>query len=491
LLDVLCATGALLLAQAKQKKLRMTDPVMFTRGFSIGLVALLQAIMPSVIAVGMLVLLCHVYGTEFTDFFRVLALAVAVLSSLLPRGRTNGQTPVVPAAMPLALSVLVRWMVIIAILLGIGYVTKYSEDFSRRVVLTWVVVTPALLVVTALYLHEIMRRLLNDPAVKRRVAFVGCNEASLALARKINENSASLGLMVQGFFDDRGAERLGDCGDMRRLGSLTDIMTAVQGKHVDAIFVALPIRQVQRAMDIVEELRNTTVSIYYVPDLVVFDLLQARVGELLGMPVVAMCETPFYGYGGLVKRITDVVFALAILAAAAPLMVLISLAIRFTSPGPVLFKQRRYGLDGREILVYKFRTMTVLEDGAQVHQATRTDSRITPLGRYLRRYSLDELPQLFNVLRGNMSLVGPRPHAVAHNEEYRRLIKGYMVRHKAPPGITGLAQINGCRGETARLEDMQARLDYDLEYLRRWSPLLDLKILALTAVRMLRDDKAY
>jgi len=135
--------------------------------------------------------------------------------------------------------------------------------------------------------------------------------------------------------------------------------------------------------------------------------------------------------------------------------------------------------------------MTVLEDGGRVHQATRTDSRVTRVGRFLRRYSLDELPQLFNVLQGTMSLVGPRPHAVAHNEEYRQLIKGYMVRHKAPPGITGLAQINGCRGETARVEDMQARVNYDLEYLRRWSPLLDLKILALTAVRVLRDEKAY
>jgi putative colanic acid biosynthesis UDP-glucose lipid carrier transferase len=469
----------------------MTDPVMFTRGFSIALVALLQAIMPPIIAVGMLVLLCHVYDAEFTDFFQVLAVSVAVLSSLLPRGRTNGQTPVVPAAVPLALSVLARWLVIIAVLLGIGYVTKYSEDFSRRVVLTWVVVTPALLVLMALYLHEIMRRLLNDPAVKRRVAFVGCTEASLTLAERISKNSQTLGLTVHGFFDDRSPDRLGPCGDMRRLGSLADIVTAVQRNQVDAIFVALPIRQVQRVMDLVEELRNTTVSIYYVPDLLVFDLIQARTGELLGMPVVAMCETPFYGYGGLVKRITDVAFALAILAIAAPLMLLVALGVKLTSPGPVLFKQRRYGLDGHEITVYKFRTMTVLEDGAQVHQATRTDSRVTKLGRFLRRYSLDELPQLFNVLQGTMSLVGPRPHAIAHNEEYRRLIKGYMVRHKAPPGITGLAQINGCRGETARIEDMQARLNYDLEYLRRWSPLLDLKILALTALRVLKDEKAY
>jgi Undecaprenyl-phosphate glucose phosphotransferase len=464
---------------------------MFTRGFSIALVSLLQAIMPSLIAVGTLVLLCHAYGVVFSDFFQVLAVAVAILSSVLPRGRSNGQQPVLPAAIPLALSVIVRWMLMVAILLGIGYVTKYSEDFSRRVVLTWVAVTPALLVLVALYLHEMMRRLLNDPKHTRGVAFVGCTEVSLMLADRITRNSRSLGMTVHGFFDDRSPDRLGHCGSMRRLGAMSDIFTAVQRKHIDAIFVALPVRQVQRVMDLVQELRNTTVSIYYLPDLCALDLLQARTGELLGMPVVSMCETPFYGYGGLVKRITDVAFAAAILVIATPLMLAIAAAIKFTSAGPVIFKQRRYGLDGKEILVHKFRTMTVLEDGGYVQQATRSDSRITRVGRFLRRYSLDELPQLFNVLQGTMSLVGPRPHAVAHNEEYRQLIKGYMVRHKAPPGITGLAQINGCRGETTRVEDMQARVNYDLEYLRRWSPLLDLKILALTAVRVLRDDKAY
>jgi putative colanic acid biosynthesis UDP-glucose lipid carrier transferase len=469
----------------------MTDPVMFTRGFSIALVSLLQAIMPSLIAVGMLVFLCYAYGVVFSDFFQVLAVAVAILSSVLPRGRSNGQQPVLPAALPLALSVLVRWMVIVAILLGVGFITKYSEDFSRRVVGTWVLATPVLLVIVALYLHEWMRRLLNDPKSLRRVAFVGCTDVSLMLADRITRNSRSLGMTVHGFFDDRGPDRLGHCGSMRRLGTMSEIVSAVQSNQLDAIFVALPIRQVPRVMELVQELRNTTVSIYYLPDICALDLIQARTGELLGMPVVSMCETPFYGYGGLVKRMTDVAFAVAILTFAAPLMLLIALAVKVTSRGPVLFKQRRYGLDGREILVYKFRTMTVLEDGDQVHQATRTDSRVTRLGRFLRRYSLDELPQLFNVLSGTMSLVGPRPHAIAHNEEYRRLIKGYMVRHKAPPGITGLAQINGCRGETARVEDMQARVNYDLEYLRRWSPLLDLKILALTAIRVLKDDKAY
>jgi len=157
----------------------------------------------------------------------------------------------------------------------------------------------------------------------------------------------------------------------------------------------------------------------------------------------------------------------------------------------VIFKQRRYGLDGNEITVYKFRTMTVTEDGPSVAQATRNDARVTPLGRYLRRYSLDELPQLINVLQGRMSVVGPRPHAVAHNEQYRKVIRGYMVRHKVMPGITGLAQINGCRGETSQIEEMERRVHYDLEYLRLWSIGLDFRILARTLSALLRDKKAY
>jgi putative colanic acid biosynthesis UDP-glucose lipid carrier transferase len=185
------------------------------------------------------------------------------------------------------------------------------------------------------------------------------------------------------------------------------------------------------------------------------------------------------------------VLASLMLLIASPMLLMIALAIKLTSPGSIIFKQRRYGLDGQEIVVYKFRTMTSSDDGSQVHQATRDDPRVTPVGRFLRKYSLDELPQLFNVLQGRMSLVGPRPHAVAHNETYRRLITGYMGRHKVAPGITGLAQVNGCRGETAKIEDMQRRVEYDLQYLRHWSLMLDLKILARTLTVLFRDDKAY
>jgi putative colanic acid biosynthesis UDP-glucose lipid carrier transferase len=231
--------------------------------------------------------------------------------------------------------------------------------------------------------------------------------------------------------------------------------------------------------------------VYFLPDVSGFDVLQQRASELLGLPVVAMCETPFHGYRGLVKRLMDVSIASLALLLLAPVLLTIGILVRRDSPGPMLFRQRRYGLDGREILVYKFRTMTVAENGDRVTQASRNDSRVTRVGKHLRRWSLDELPQLINVLQGTMSIVGPRPHAVAHNEEYRKLIKRYMVRHKVLPGITGLAQVRGCRGETAKVEEMEARVLYDLEYMRRWSPMLDLEIMVATAFAVVRTDRAY
>ncbi|HJQ63865.1 MAG TPA: exopolysaccharide biosynthesis polyprenyl glycosylphosphotransferase, partial [Burkholderiales bacterium] len=227
------------------------------------------------------------------------------------------------------------------------------------------------------------------------------------------------------------------------------------------------------------------------PDIFLYDLIQARMDTVGDMPVVAVCETPFYGLNGLIKRASDLVLATAILALIFPLMLAIALGVKYTSPGPVLFKQRRYGVDGREIVVYKFRTMTVVEDAGEIRQATRDDRRITSFGAFLRRNSLDELPQFINVVQGRMSIVGPRPHAVAHNELYRKLIKGYMIRHKVKPGITGLAQINGLRGETETLEKMKARIEYDLAYLRNWSLRLDLQIIWKTIFVVLRKENAY
>jgi putative colanic acid biosynthesis UDP-glucose lipid carrier transferase len=403
-------------------------------------------------------------------------------------GNTTSQ--VISSRIELATNLLWRWAVLVACLLALGYVTKFSEEYSRRVVVTWVLVTPLLLVILQLLLHSITRALLMDAAHARRAVIVGCTPASQELARRLARHT-ELGMSVAGFFDDRGSDRLGCANYAQLLGRFADVADFVKDRGIDVIFMAIPPGQVGRLRELVAELGDTTASIYFVPDVSGFDMIQQRTSEILGLPVVAMCETPFHGYRGLVKRLMDVTLASLGIVLLSPLLLGIVWAVRRSSPGPVLFRQRRYGLDGREILVYKFRTMTVAEDGARVLQAKRNDRRVTPIGRFLRRWSLDELPQLLNVLQGTMSLVGPRPHAVAHNEEYRKLIKRYMVRHKVLPGITGLAQVRGCRGETARVEDMEARVVFDLEYMRNWSPLLDLQILVATVITVIRTDRAY
>ncbi len=468
----------------------MTEPIVFRKTFAIVALTLLQAAMPPAVAVGMLYLMVQLYDVNFSRQFVVLCAFVATLSMVLLQPPRNLGEQLVVRRWPMAISIILRWGVLLGILLTVGYATQFSEDFSRLVIFTWAMLTPGVLILSALLLQEVLRRLLYDPSAARRVVFAGYNEGSASLAERLRKNP-ELCMTAHGFFDDRSAERLGLNGNIELLGRLSDLAGYVKRNRVDVIFIALPIRHVQRVMDLLDDLRDTTASIYYIPDVFVFDLIQARTGEIMGIPVVAMCETPFYGYRGVIKRMTDILISLAGLVATAPVMLVIMTLIKLSSPGPAIFKQRRYGLDGGEFTVYKFRTMTVAEDGDKVVQAKRNDARTTPIGRLLRRYSLDELPQLVNVLQGRMSLVGPRPHAVAHNEEYRKLIKGYMIRHKVLPGITGLAQINGCRGETARLEDMQARVAYDLDYLRQWTPLLDLKILFQTAVNMFRDDKAY
>jgi putative colanic acid biosysnthesis UDP-glucose lipid carrier transferase len=242
---------------------------------------------------------------------------------------------------------------------------------------------------------------------------------------------------------------------------------------------------------VLDRLGDTTASVYLVPDFFVFQLLHSRWTDILGLPVLSVFENPFYGIDGLAKRISDLAFgSLAFLLVAAP-MAAIAVMIKLTSPGPVFFRQRRYGLDGREILVWKFRTMAVCEDGATAVQATRNDPRVTRLGAVLRKTSLDELPQLFNVLEGSMSLVGPRPHAKAQNEEFRAQIGGYMLRHKVKPGITGLAQVNGWRGETDVPEKMEKRIEFDHRYIREWSLWLDMQIMMKTVFVVLSGKNAY
>jgi putative colanic acid biosynthesis UDP-glucose lipid carrier transferase len=468
----------------------MSEPFIVKNSLPVAVIAGMQMVAPAIIAVASFYLVLKAYGVPPDQSYHSMAVLVGLLALLLPRPPRTLQSELLSNSIPIAVHVVARWMVLLGALLAIGYATKFSAYYSRRAVFTWAVLGPAFIVAATLALHELMRRYLRDPSNARKTVLAGYTESSLALAKRLR-HSSEFGLALAGFFDDRGGERLNIDHDVRLLGKLDDLAAYVRGHKIDVVFIALPVRQVARVIHLIDQLRDTTASIYYLPDILVFELIQARSIAIAGIPALSMCETPFFGYRAIAKRATDVLISATALLLAAPLMIAIAILVRLSSPGPIIFRQRRYGLNGEEIIVYKFRTMTVTDDGPTVVQATKSDPRTTRIGRFLRRYSLDELPQLINVLAGPMSLVGPRPHAVAHNEYYRKLIKGYMVRHKVKPGITGLAQVRGLRGATQTVEQMEARVEFDLEYLRNWSLELDLEILAKTVVRVFNDRKAF
>jgi putative colanic acid biosynthesis UDP-glucose lipid carrier transferase len=387
-------------------------------------------------------------------------------------------------------SILLHWGWIAGLLALMGYATGYLREFPQATLWLWFWTAPLTDLMASVALRALAPAVLRMQGPVQRAVIVGMNPQGLAFAGKIDATPYSR-IELTGFVDSRGTDRLRDASPYRRLGSLDELATLVRSQRIGLIYLSLPMASQPRILQVLDELKDTTASIYFVPDMFVTDLIQGHADSVCGMAVISVCETPFRGFSGVVKRCSDVLFSLLILALILPVLLVIAIAIRMGSPGPVLFKQRRYGLDGEEIVVYKFRSMTVTEDGSVIRQAERNDSRITPLGAFLRRSSLDELPQFINVLQGRMSIVGPRPHAVAHNELYRKLIKGYMVRHKVKPGITGWAQVNGFRGETSTLDKMQGRIDYDLDYLRNWSLSLDIHIILQTVRLVVQDRQAY
>lgn len=443
--------------------------------------ALLRTFIDAAAAPSALLVCARWFDVQLTAAHAILALlAVALtlaLRSPMPAG-SAGSSPGV---------VMLRWMFVCAILYVLGSATGTLSQFDPALLLSWALTVPVLQAVA----HREMPRLLGRWAADanpRTAVIAGVNPTGCMLGNHINRDPL-LATQLAGYFDDRDCNRLEGTGDHRVLGSLNALADYVKKNHVDVVYCALPCWH-PRIRKLVEELHDTTASVYFVPDVLSFDLIQARVETIAGLPAIALCESPFYGIAGIAKRASDLVLAGVALVLLSPVALAIAAAIKMTSPGPVLFRQRRYGVDGREIVVYKFRTMTCLEDGGVVKQATRDDPRTTPIGRILRQYSLDEIPQFLNVLQGRMSVIGPRPHAVAHNELYRKLIPGYMIRHKVRPGITGLAQVRGLRGETDTVQ-MRARVECDLEYLREWSLLLDLWILVRTLGVVVERKNAY
>ena len=414
-----------------------------------------------------------------------LTLCLLVFALTFP-GRNRFRENLIAAGVDIASS----WITLVAILGLCGYATRSLQFFGGDVLLAWLIVTLALQWIAVWIGSTVVRRLSARPEARRTAVVVGGGPLGVKVAKALAESSDE-GVDFVGYFDDRTDDRLHQEATLQRLGGLKEVAAYCSEHGVREVYITLPLGSQPRIVELLEEVQGTTASLFFVPDVFGISIIQGRLQDMNGVPVVGICETPFTGTNDLVKRVTDIVLGTIILILISPILLVVAVGVKLSSPGPIIFSQRRNGLDGHEIVVYKFRSMTTQDDGAVVQQATKHDPRVTPFGAFIRRTSLDELPQFFNVLQGSMSIVGPRPHAVAHNEQYRRLIKAYMVRHKVKPGITGWAQVNGHRGETETIDKMQARVEYDLEYLRNWSLGLDLQIIVRTIRLVFFDRHAF
>jgi putative colanic acid biosysnthesis UDP-glucose lipid carrier transferase len=386
---------------------------------------------------------------------------------------------------------LLAWLPVPLVLLAFWFFTKTSTQYSRVAFSLWFVLAPLFLCSIRVVVRIGLRLVRSQGHNTRRVAILGCTKEADRLAETLDQ-LPWLGLRLRGVYDDRAERRYqSQHPDCKILGNTDDLVRECRKGELDVVYVALPLKAEQRTAEILAKLADTTVTVYLVADFLSYSLLRAHWSQVGGVPMVSVHNSPFEGVVALVKRLEDLVLGSIILAATLIPMLLIAVAIKISSPGPILFRQWRYGLRGERIRILKFRTMTVCEDGPNVKQVSANDARVTRIGRFLRRTSLDEFPQFWQVVTGELSLVGPRPHAVAHNELYRSQIQGYMLRHIVKPGITGWAQVNGFRGETVELSKMEMRVQHDLEYIRNWNLLLDLKIIFLTVFGTKKSRNAY
>ncbi len=445
--------------------------------------SLVAAFLEPTVSVAAYVAVCTAFGRSMDRAALLLCLLVFMLT--FP-GRNRFRQNLLAAAVDIVLS----WLVLLGILALCGYATSSLHYFDSRVLVTWGVAAPVAQWLALWAGGSVIRRRSMLPEARRAAVVVGAGPLGVKVARALG-NAPDSGIDILGYFDDRTDDRLHHEGLARLQGSLGEVAAYVSEHGVREVYITLPLGSQPRILELLESLQGTTASLFFVPDVFGISIIQGRLQDMNGVPVVGICETPFTGTNELVKRISDVVIASLILVLISPLLLAVAIGVKLSSPGPVIFKQKRNGLDGDEITVYKFRSMTTQDNGPVVVQATKDDPRITPFGAFIRKTSLDELPQFFNVLQGRMSIVGQRPHAVAHNKQYRELIKAYMVRHKVKPGITGWAQVNGYRGETDTIDKMQGRVEYDLEYLRNWSLALDLQIIVRTVRMMFFDRNAY
>lgn len=443
----------------------------------------IASLLEPVVAAGMLALFHELWGLRMDGV--AMALAILLLVLMFPGVNRFGRTGV-----GVGIDIILSWVWVLSVLALLGYATNTLSSFDTDMLFAWGIATPLVQWALVAIGTAVQRHLASLPDARRPAVIIGAGRMGMRVAQMLKLRQA-FGHDLLGVFDDRSADRVNMPEDAVLLGSLKGLPEFIEAHGVKDVFITLPLTSQPRIQSLLESLQNTTASIHFVPDIFGVSVIQGRLEDMGGVPVVGLMVAPFTGINGFIKRVSDIVLSSLILLMISPILLMLAIGVKMSSPGPVIFRQRRTGLDGEIIEVYKFRSMRAEDNGPVVKQATRDDPRITPFGAVIRKTSLDELPQFVNVLQGRMSIVGPRPHAVAHNEQYRKLVKAYMARHKVKPGITGWAQVNGLRGETDTLDKMAARIEYDLEYLRNWTLGLDLLIIARTVKLVFLDRSAY
>ena len=387
--------------------------------------------------------------------------------------------------------VIMAWGTVIICVIIFLFLLKYSEEFSRIWLAYWFSTGVVLILLIRLLAYLFLRLMRSKGFNYRSVVIIGAGDLGKEVLQRVSL-SAWTGFKVVALFDDNKELSGGNIFGVTVRTDIGNITDYISSNNIDEVWFALPLNAEDRMHDLVNQLSSTSVNVRLIPDIFGLSILNHGFTEIAGMPVVDLCTSPMTGFNRVVKSIEDKVLAFIILVLISPLLFVIAAGIKLTSKGPVFFKQKRHGWDGRIINVYKFRSMKVHQEfDGSVTQAIKRDPRITKMGAFLRRTSLDELPQFYNVLQGRMSIVGPRPHAVAHNEHYKEVVDQYMLRHKVKPGITGWAQVNGWRGETDTVEKMQKRVEFDLFYIENWSLWFDLKIIFLTVFKGFVDKNAY
>jgi putative colanic acid biosynthesis UDP-glucose lipid carrier transferase len=437
-----------------------------------------------------LMLALFLYGVSYTQQYFIISLIASIVFSLTAESFALYRSWRSGSFNPIMFYTFLAWTLSIIIVLVFAFFFKVSENFSRVTVAIWFCITFLGLVGWRLIFSRFLAYMRVQGHNTRSVAILGLTSSTRDLVQEML-NHPETGFRVTAIFEDRNKDRVDATYHYLLQGNIEEGVQRAKNNEFDKVYIGLPSLAQKRLTKILYRLGDTTANVELVPDKFMHNIINASLKHVGQIQTVSIYENPMQGNATLLKRIEDIVLSTIILSLIAIPMAGIALAIKYTSRGPVFFKQDRYGLNGKKIKVWKFRSMTVADTGDKVVQATKGDARITPLGAFLRRTSLDELPQFINALKGDMSVVGPRPHAVAHNEEYRKLVDLYMLRHKVKPGITGWAQVNGWRGETDTIEKMEMRVKFDIEYMRRWSLWFDCKIIIFTVFRSFNDKNAY